>query len=165
MREELDNKLCEKYPLIFAQRNGSMRETCMCWGFCCGDGWYNILDAMCANIQNHINWRLEEIKMAHKFNAELEEARANDFEGWADWKSREPRDIPEPVEQVVATQVKEKFGDLRFYYTGGDALIDGVVRMAESMSGRTCEECGAPGTHSSSGWIRTLCEEHNNAST
>jgi hypothetical protein len=162
MREELDNKLCEKYPLIFAQRNGNMRETCMCWGFCCGDGWYNILDAMCANIQNHINWRLEQIKSAHEFNEELEEARANDFEDWPDWKSRTPRDIPEPVEQVVATQVKEKFGDLRFYYRGGDDLIDAVVRMAESMSSRTCEECGAPGTHSSGGWIRTLCEQHQN---
>lgn len=162
MREDLDKKLCEKYPLIFAQRNGNMRETCMCWGFCCGDGWYNILDAMCANIQNHINWRLEQIKSAHEFNEELKEARANDFEGWEDWKSREPRDISEPVEQVVAIQVKEKFGDLRFYYTGGDDLIDGVVRMAESMSGRTCEECGAPGTHSSGGWIRTLCEQHQN---
>lgn len=160
MREELDKQLCEKYPLIFAQRNGNMRETCMCWGFCCGDGWYNILDAMCANIQGHINWRLEQIKSAHKFNLELEEARANDFENWHDWKLREPREIPKPVAQVVATQVKEKFGSLRFYYSGGDDLIDGIVRMAESMSDRTCEECGAPGTPSSNGWIQTLCEEH-----
>jgi hypothetical protein len=165
MREELDKKLCEKYPLIFAQRNGNMRETCMCWGFCCGDGWYNILDAMCANIQGHINNRLDSIKWAEKWNAELAEAEANDFEDWPDWKSREPRKIPEPIAQVVATQVKEKFGGLRFYYSGGDELIDGVVRMAESMSDRTCEECGAPGTHTTGGWIQTLCEEHKNART
>jgi len=165
MREELDKKLCEAYPLIFAQRNGNMRETCMCWGFCCGDGWYSILDAMCANIQGHINWRLQQIESAHKFNAELEEALVNGFEGWPSWKPREPLDIPEPVEQVVAIQVKEKFGTLRFYFGGGDAYIDGIISMAESMSARMCEECGAPGTSTSGGWIQTLCEEHKNANS
>ena len=160
MRDELDKQLCEKYPLIFAQRNGNMNETCMCWGFCCGDGWYNILDVMCANIQHYINWRLEQIQSAHKFNAELEEARANDFENWPYWKMREPREIPEPVDQVVAAQVKEKFGGLRFYYNGGDDYIRGIVDMAEEMSHVTCEECGSPGTSSNEGWIRTLCEQH-----
>lgn len=156
MREELDKQLHEKYPLIFSGRYG---------GLCVGDGWYNILDAMCANIQHHINWRLEQIEAAHRFNKELAAAQVTNFENWPDWKSREPREIPLPIEQVVATQVKEKFGDLRFYYRGGDERIDGVVRMAESMSGRTCEDCGAPGTHSSGGWIRTLCEEHKNVRT
>lgn len=163
MREELDKQLCEKYPLIFAQRNGKMSETCMCWGFCCGDGWYNIIDALCSNIQAHINWRLEQIESAKKFNAELAEAEANNFEDWADWKSRTPREIPEPVPQVVAVQVKEKFGGLRFYYNGGDEYIRGLENMAESMSYRTCETCGAPGKSTKGGWIQTLCEEHTNA--
>jgi hypothetical protein len=163
MREELDNQLCEKYPLIFAQRNGSVRETCMCWGFCCDDGWYNIIDAMCANIQGHIDNRLKSIEWAKKWNAQVAEAAANNFEGWEDWKSREPREIPEIIEQVVAIQVKEKFGGLRFYFGGGDDFIDGVVALAESMSYRTCEKCGAPGTSNTSGWIQTLCEEHKNA--
>ena len=160
MREELDKALCEKYPLIFAQRNGSMSETSMCWGFCCGDGWYNILDAMCSNIQGHIDWRLEQIKSGHKFNQRIEEARANNFEDWESWRPKEPREIPEPVEQVVATQVKEKFGTLRFYFGGGDAYTDGIVSMAESMSGHTCEDCGAPGTSTNGGWIRVLCDKH-----
>jgi len=49
---------------------------------------------------------------------------------------------------------------LRFYYRGGDEVIDGMVRMAESMSGVTCEECGAPGVTGGQGWIKTLCETH-----
>jgi hypothetical protein len=163
MRNELDKQLCEKYPLIFAQRNGNMRETCMYWGFEHGDGWYNILDAMCANIQGYIDNRLDSIKWVEKWNAELAEAEANDFEGWDDWKSRKPREIPEPISQVVATQVKEKYGTLRFYFDGGDDYIDGIVVMAESMSARTCEVCGVPGTSTGGGWIRTLCEEHKNA--
>ena len=160
MREELDKQLCEKYPLIFAQRNGDMSQTCMCWGFCCDDGWYNIIDAMCANIQGHIDNRLQSIDWTNKWNAQIAEAQANDFEDWADWKSRDYRPVAEPIAQVVATQVKEKFGGLRFYFSGGDDYIDGVVALAESMSYRTCEVCGAPGTSNSEGYIQTLCETH-----
>ena len=47
MRKELDEKLCEKYPLIFKNRHADMTETAMCWGFECGDGWFNIIDVLC----------------------------------------------------------------------------------------------------------------------
>lgn len=130
MREELDKALVEKYPLIFKNRYGDMKETLMCWGFECGDGWYQILDSLCANIQSHINWQNKQ---------------------------------EEKVPQVVATQVKEKFGGLRFYYDGGDDEISGMVRMAESWAAHTCEECGAPGTMRQGGWIRTLCDTHEEA--
>jgi hypothetical protein len=62
--------------------------------------------------------------------------------------------------EVIATQVKEKYGTLRFYYNGGDDYVDGVVSMAESMSERTCEVCGAPGELREGGWLRTLCDQH-----
>lgn len=127
MQQELDAQLCEKYPEIFAERHLSEMQTCMCWGFSHGDGWFNIIDQLCANIQSHINWQT---KQGHE------------------------------VPQVVAEQVKEKFGTLRFYYRGGDDVINGMVRMAEAMSGVTCETCGAPGHQRSGGWIRTLCDEH-----
>jgi len=61
-------------------------------------------------------------------------------------------------QQVIATQVKEKFGGLRFYYNGGNDIIEGLVWMAETLSNRTCEECGNPGTQYKTGWIRTLCK-------
>ena len=125
MRQELDSLLCEKYPKMMVNRNKNMQETCMCWGFECGDGWYNILNQLMGNIQHHI-----------------------------DWKNRKE----EVVAQVTLDQVKEKFGTLRFYYTGGDDAIDGMVRMAESMSGVTCEECSAPAQTHGPGWIRTICE-------
>jgi len=46
---------------------------------------------------------------------------------------------------VHVTQVKEKLSTLRFRYRGGDERTDGIVRMAEAMSERICEVCGAPG--------------------
>jgi len=125
MKQELDQLLCEKYPKMMVNRNKNMQETCMCWGFECGDGWFNILDQLMGNIQHHI-----------------------------DWKNRKE----EVVAQVTLDQVKEKFGTLRFYYSGGDDAIDGMVRMAESMSGVTCEECSAPAQTHGPGWIRTICE-------
>jgi hypothetical protein len=63
-------------------------------------------------------------------------------------------------DQVVVEQIKEKFGTLRFYATGGDDTTDGMMTMAESMSAILCEECGAPGERRHGGWIRTLCDEH-----
>jgi len=64
------------------------------------------------------------------------------------------------IDQVVFEQVKEKFGMLTIYHRGGNAYTDGILRMAEEVSRYTCEECGAPGTPTSSGWIRTLCDKH-----
>ena len=60
--------------------------------------------------------------------------------------------------QVIVEQVKEKFGTLRFYYTGGDEYIAGLVSMAESMSGVTCEGCGNPGERRGGGWVHTYCK-------
>jgi len=141
MREELDNQLCEKYPKIFANRHGDMCETLMCWGFECGDGWYDILNILCSNIQEHIDWISKQHDMLIKKN---------------------PHDvkIPDEIPQVLAIQVKEKFGTLRFYYSGGDDYISGLVSMAESMSCVTCEKCGNRGQTRGPGWIRTLCDVH-----
>jgi hypothetical protein len=131
MKKELDDLLCSKYPKLFVERNMPMSQTAMCWGFSCGDGWFNIIDKLCANIQSHI-----------------------------DWKNKKE----EVVSQVVVKQVKEKFGTLRFYISGGDEYIHGLVSMAESMSSVTCESCGSSGKlfgvseKGISGWMHTYCQ-------
>jgi len=156
MRKELDELLCVKYPKIFRDRNAPMNQTCMCWGFDCGDGWFNIIDMLCANIQGHIDRVERQRDSTIKWNENVNDPN---FE-WMSFVKREERPVPELVDQVVAVQVKEKFGTLRFYYNGGDDFINGLERMAESMSAVTCEECGNPGTITKGGWIRTLCETH-----
>ena len=134
MKQELDKLLCERYPKMMVNRNKNMQETCMCWGFDCGDGWFNILNQLMGNIQHYTDWNND-----------------NFAKGYTQYKQ---------VLQVTLDQVKEKFGTLRFYYTGGDEHISGMVRMAESMSGVTCEECGNPGSRCGSSWIYTACEAH-----
>jgi hypothetical protein len=174
MREDLDKKLCDKYPKIFMNRYSSPRNTCMCWGFEHGDGWYNIIDMMCANIQSHINYTRKQRHDALVYNRALSRAIKGDFSTYDrlskwqqksiddDLKDPEPqlRSVPEACLQVIAIQVKEKFGTLRFYYGGGDDVVRGIERMAESMSAVTCETCGAPGVTRSGGWIQTLCDTH-----
>jgi len=59
---------------------------------------------------------------------------------------------------VHIAQIKEKFGGLRFYYDGGNKVIAGMVRMAESISYSICEYCGQTGTRRGGGWILTLCD-------
>ena len=181
MREELDKKLVEKFPKLFRNRYAPMTETCMCWGFSHGDGWFNIINALCSNIQHHIDWKRGQRASALRYNRAL--ARAIREKNIApllyyytrELEDKEPnkwniqnaeealanegpfREVPEKVSQVVVDQVKEKFGTLRFYYHGGDEAIDGMVRMAESMSACTCESCGVPGTIGGRGWVSTLC--------
>lgn len=145
MRSELDQRLCDRYPLIFRDRNADMRVTAMCWGFDHGDGWYDIIDQLCQGIQNHIDWS--------------QECHDRDVT-WNEQHAHEARPVTDVVPQVVATQIKEKFGTLRFYYTGGDDVIEGMVSMAEAMSSRVCETCGAPGSLRGRGWFYTACDQH-----
>lgn len=186
MREELDKALCEKYPDIFKNRYASPQESCMAWGFDCGDGWYTLIDNLCAVIRNHE----ENIERNRDFNLRYAKMREAALEGdwslfnqhylvfskniesnkYAEWIQNQKEqllgEIPvwlrndEPVEHVVALQVKEKFGGLSFYYYGGDEFVTGAVTLAGKMSYTICEECGSPGRVRSGGWIRTLCEEH-----
>jgi len=176
MDQKLDELLCEKYPKIFANRHADMTTTCMCWGFSCGDGWFNILDQLCGNIQHHIDWSVKNNASDIEFEKMRAAAVAGDLTLFnkeyatmspefvtrmkSDLLKMKPREIRAAVPQVVAAQVKEKFGTLRFYYSGGDNVIDGMVRMAESMSGVTCKECGNSGKSYGGGWITTLCAEH-----
>jgi hypothetical protein len=104
-------------------------------GFAIGEGWYPIIELLCERIQSHIDWN----------NARAE---------------KHPDLCYEKIEQVVVNQVKEKFGGLRFYYEGGNDIISGMVTMAEAWADNACETCGVRGTRRSGGWIRTLCDKH-----
>ena len=78
---------------------------------------------------------------------------------------------------TVATTVKEKYAELRFYTTradeeGGvrvsegeygiwDDIIEATISDACRESAYTCEVCGEPGSCCRKcGWYQTLCKEH-----
>lgn len=59
---------------------------------------------------------------------------------------------------VVAFQVKEKFGGLRFYIDGGSDEAYDLIDDAADRSTSICEECGEPGMVRGHRWVRTLCD-------
>lgn len=66
---------------------------------------------------------------------------------------------PNPV--PVATQVKEKYGTLRFYVNSAGGEIHKLILDAETKSSWTCEVCGELGRRCSTGtWCKTLCPTH-----
>ena len=128
MKKEFDDLLCQRYPRIFAMRHGRIEETGMCWGFCCGDGWFALIDALCERLQ---------------FETDHNHAP-----------------------QIVATQVKEKFGDLRFYVSRAPGATSerqsAMIDFAREFSTRLCEECGNAGLRlqAQGGDYVTRCAEH-----
>ena len=86
MKKELQDKLFEKYPKLYRQKDLDKTQTAMCWGMSCGSGWYNIIDNLSATIQNRIDY----------LNGEGQHTY---------------RDLPEDHVKVVceAVQVKEKY--------------------------------------------------------
>ena len=62
--------------------------------------------------------------------------------------------------QIEAVQVKEKYGTLRFYTEPYDDTIEKYVGIVESISGRTCEECGDTSSAKVRGgsWLSCRCD-------
>jgi len=156
-----------------------MTQTAMCWGLACGPGWYPLIDTLCRCIQSYIDDSRQYRVRALLFNRAIKRALNGDDSSLIRYhsyggeitdfilrsvemsiKENTMRSVPIRVRQVEATQVKEKYGTLRFYTAGGDDFTDGLIRMAEAISGITCEECGAPGKLKGDYWVYTACEAH-----
>lgn len=89
-------------------------------------------------------------------------------DGWFDIL----RDLCTRVNQVLMTfseeersdvrviQIKEKYGTLRFYMSHYITEIEDAIDEASKLSGKTCEQCGAPGALRGTVWIYAACDEH-----
>jgi len=151
MNKQLTEKLYEKYPKIFKQKDLPMNQTCMCWNFDCGDGWYSLLDCLCKEIQ----YRVDEGE-SHYIRYPFGMFFGKIF--GCTWMVG--RHTTKKIHQVEAIQVKEKFGGLRFYYQGGNTEIHNTISFAESLSYYICETCGSMDNVSQTkGWVYTWCEE------
>jgi hypothetical protein len=50
MSPDLEQKLFQKYPMIFADYAAAPAGSLASFGFECGDGWYDLLDTLCAQL-------------------------------------------------------------------------------------------------------------------
>lgn len=136
MNTENTKKLFERFS--FFQPDALPTETLMCFGFECEDGWFKLI------------WDLSEA--IEKELTKLE-------------KAQDPKEktinLLKGKNKFRVMQVKEKFGTLRFYTNFSLDEVEKNIRVADSLSFKTCEICGQLGDlRMKKGWYKTLCEEH-----
>ena len=122
------NDVIKKYPKIFQDYKGNPGG--VNWKDI-PDGWVPVIDTLCKSIQHYID-------------------------NTSKWNNEEKKFINPP--QVVCSQMKEKYGGLRFYTDGHDDIVEGMIHMAEVMCDNICQDCGTDkdlGTTSQ--YIMTIC--------
>lgn len=141
MRPELDKKLVEAFPNLYRDRYADMKNTAMCWGFECDDGWFDII------------WRMSEkleTLILEKSDTEL------NFDAQSFYGCKTEREL------YRASQIKEKYGALICYMAHSSEAMEEIIDAAEKESEKTCESCGAPAClmHYAY-WYKTVCEKCN----
>lgn len=160
MNKDLQNKLYETFPEIFAQKDMSPQQTAMCWGISCGDGWYNIIETLCEMIQLEVDSPHATIKRYEQYLLEEESNENSSKEYISNLKKSILAEKNKIIPQVHFVQVKEKFGSLRVYTNNvGNSNVDAYIQFAETMSEKTCEVCGKYGKPSKGGWIKVTCDD------
>lgn len=100
--------LFERFDRFYRGRHLPDTQNSMCYGFQCGDGWFDLI------------WQLSE-----------------QIETYC-------QQHPEAAE-LMAVQVKEKFGELRFYTQPKIWDVEYLIEAARLRSLTTCELTGVPG--------------------
>jgi hypothetical protein len=117
-----------------------------------GKGWIHILDTLFSLLSYRIERDRAMLKHAMENPGAAVPYSIDELEAMV---AREYKRLP------VITQIKEKFGALRFYYEGNVAEeVIYYVDFAQAISARTCEVCGAAGEKRNNGWVKTLCDVH-----
>lgn len=175
MRADLDAKLVREHPILFGDRHGDMRRTAMCWGFECGDGWYSLLKEAADKLEPLCRavYEKEAVKEKKWYKyARLPAVWAARFP-WR-WLSHYLFVAVRKITKIIApgidngiefyggspcraSQVKEKFGTLRFYMTAETKEMRPIIEEAERKSAVTCEQCGKKGKLRGNGWLYTAC--------
>lgn len=211
MNKELTQRLVRRFPVLYQDYNSPMSQTCMCWGFDHGDGWFEIIWQLSLAIEEELGyswlrtrWFLLKKSFFRFWNKSIyalspvrldKQVQAgsgttDDPYRWVvvekaprDWLAKTAsiliseketdgiRSWRRTIENLgfkafvvwpdtgfAVQQVKEKYGTLRFYSPGNDA-IHKYVWLAQRLSSVTCEDCGKPGTANASGWLRTQCDD------
>lgn len=138
--------IIEKYPKIFENYAGNPGH-CNWYGV--PEGWLPIIHDLCGSIQDYIDYTSRSYD-----NPDYIEGKLYDKNDSTTWKY-----LQKNPEQVTCTQMKEKFGGLRFYSNNEDDNVMGMIRMAEYLCDHTCQECGTRESVGiiTKGWITTIC--------
>jgi len=80
--------------------------------------------------------------------------------GWFDLIDKTLAKIKEKDEEVLVTQIKEKYAELRIYVNEASLEVYDIIHEAEEKSRTVCERCGKHNAEvrSKGGWFKTLCD-------
>lgn len=91
--------------------------------------------------------------------------------GWDDLLLEANSELEKIDPDYIIAQVKQKFGELRFYTFHSDEFSESesdmdrqafqeIITEVEEKSTRTCEHCGKDAVRRSGGRISVLCDDH-----
>ena len=88
--------------MLYSQRGGNPTETCMYWGFECGDGWYKLIDRLSA--------QLEEINAGLDKDDRIEAAQVKEkFGGLRFYTNGVPTKVGSLVDTLIRKAEKESY--------------------------------------------------------
>lgn len=154
--QDFEQYLFQKYPNLFPKdENGDLlSQEHRCWNDC-PKGWEDIIDDLCDCIDRYVKghstylpnpkhkiarffwnrWCKLSHKMHHK--SKIKQLGTNFF--YHRVKDMYINVSPPPVQ---IAQYKTKWGQLRFYFDGGDDTVNGMVYLAEMLAAKTCPNTG-----------------------
>lgn len=68
--------------------------------------------------------------------------------------------LPEEVEVLQVSDIKEKYGVLRIYVDNAPDAVEAIIEVAERRSATTCDRCGDYGRVGGRGWLACRCGRH-----
>lgn len=81
-------------------------------------------------------------------------------DGWFSLLLEAATELEALDDEIIAVQVKEKFGSLSFYLRQQPPEADAILDRAHDRSISECETCGAAGRRQGRGYTRTTCTKH-----
>ena len=67
MNKRNTEKLYKDFPELYKQHSWSMQDTCMCWGFECDDGWFDLIYQLSKDIVEKSKNKIQAIQVKEKF--------------------------------------------------------------------------------------------------
>jgi len=127
-RKDLQDKLLNDFPRLYMQYSWNKRDSCMPYGFPNVPGWFDILYKLSQDLEAEFQKLPDNIK---------KHAAKNGI--------------------FAASQVKQKFGRLRFHMDHPTPEMRTIISAAEGASCAACFICGADGKQRN---MSVYCSEH-----
>lgn len=145
MNEANTQKLYADFPRLY--RNATDPQSTMKYGFCCNDGWFELIYKLSANVETE----------AHRLGLHP------DSDGWPC--------VLQVKEKFGTLAFYCQTGDearleakavgemLSFRPVPNIQSIRAIIREAEEESASICEDCGSPAEMRDEEWLRVTCDK------